>query len=148
MTLLQQTILIRASNPGMNFDAAWQQACSMQRVTGSFGRPTKSGDAVLVAEASGLGVHPKLKTELNRHKALEQSRTSSGTMNHVKRLAKIRQMMEADPSLSFDAAFSRIVQEENNASPPLKTSQTAPHGNGKLILIEGAHCGLFCKLLV
>jgi hypothetical protein len=56
MTLLEQTILIRAANPRLTFDVAWQQACSMQRVTASsFGRPkANSGDAVLVAVADGL----------------------------------------------------------------------------------------------
>jgi hypothetical protein len=58
MTLLEQTNLIRASNPGLSFDAAWQQACSLQKVTGTFGRPTKSGDAVLIAEAKAKELLP------------------------------------------------------------------------------------------
>jgi hypothetical protein len=122
MTLLQQTHLIRASNPGLSFDQAWQQACTLQKVTGSFGRPKVSGDAVLVAEASGLGQHPKLKTELNKHRALEKAKQSSDTLDHVKRLQKIRKLMESDPSLSFDSAFSKVVQEEKHCVPCCKDS--------------------------
>jgi hypothetical protein len=58
MTLLQQTHLIRADHPGWTFDRAWQQACALQKVTGSFGRPTKSGDSVLIAEAKDKALLP------------------------------------------------------------------------------------------
>jgi hypothetical protein len=146
MTLLQQTTLIRSDNPGMSFDAAWQQACSMQRVTGSFGRPTKSSDAVLIAEASGLGVHPALKRELNKHGAIEKARTASDTLDHVKRLQRVRELMQRDPSLNWDQAFTQVCKEENAMAPPLKTSQSVAKGNGKLMLIEGAHYNFFIPL--
>jgi hypothetical protein len=149
MTLLQQTHLIRASNPGMSFDCAWQQACSMQRVTGSFGRPTKSGDAVLIAEASGLDVHPKLKTELNKHRALEKAKQSAKTLDHVKRLQRIRELMETDPSLSFDSAFSRIIEQERSGT--MQAHKDAKPEVGTLATVQASHpewseaqCEEFC----
>ena len=80
---------------------------------------------------------------MNRHKALEKGRQSSETLDHVKRLQRIRQLMEADPGLSFDSAFTRVMQEESNASPAVKTAQSAPsHGQDRLMLVKGAERGM------
>src|SRR4029079_12347889 len=114
----------------------------MTRVSGSFGRPKVSGDAILVAEASGLGQHPKLKTELGKHQALEKAKQSSVAIDHVKRLQRIRELMATDPSLSFDAAFSRIIEQESNPPPAVKTASTVNNGHEKMLLIQGANAGL------
>ena len=145
-TLLSWVKAVQAER-GLTFDAAFRIV--MSHHTGSFGRPTKSGDAVLIAEArtpTNEGQDPSVAREFNKHKAIGQKQKATDTMKHVKLLARIRQLMQADPSLSFDAAFSRIVQEESNPSPALKTASTADNGRSKLMLIEGGHCGLFCKL--
>jgi hypothetical protein len=108
---------------GLTFDDAFRLV--MSHHTGSFGRPTKSGDAVLIAEARTPlkeGQHPSVARELSKHGQLDQKQKAIETMNHVKRLAKIRQLMEADPSLSFDAAFTEVMKDEATSKTPAKAS--------------------------
>jgi hypothetical protein len=139
------TAQLRSEHSDWTNARVFETAMAQTGHQGTFGRDSLDKSTKLVAEASGLDVHPKLKTELNKHAKLEKAKQSAKTLDHVKRLAKIRQLMENDPSLSFDSAFTRIVQEEN-ASPALKTAQSAANGNGKLMLIEGGYCNFFVPL--
>jgi hypothetical protein len=109
--MLSKVKKVQSEHAGWDFETAFRHVISTENHTQSFGRPKPSpGDAVLVAEASGLDIHPKLKQELYRHAKLEQSRTTTDVLGHAKRLAKIRQLMESDKTLSFDSAFSRIIE--------------------------------------
>jgi hypothetical protein len=135
---------------GWNFDRTFQYAMSEDNHTGTFGRdPVDKGATLIPIATDGsptkVGQYPSVARELNKHRALDQKRKATETMNHVRRLAAIRQLMENDPSLSFDAAFTRIIQQESVAAPA-KASQTAPKGQGKLMLIQGAHAGFMLDI--
>jgi hypothetical protein len=136
---------------GWNFDRSFQYVMSEDNHTGSFGRDPVDKGAKVIAVATDAslthkppnkkdGRHPAIIEELSKHWQLEQQRKKWGEVDHANRLAKIRQLMEADPALSFDGAFTQIIQQESVVAPA-KAAQTAAHGNGKLMLIQGSHAG-------
>ena len=149
---------LRATHPDWSADKVFSESIEISGHRGSFGcRSLESnvaeaidtdGGPKLVQGAKKADRHPAIIEELSKHFQLQEQRKKSVELDHADRLAKIRKLMEADPSLSFDAAFTRIMQEESNASPAVKTARSAANGQGKLMLIEGGHCGLFCKLPV
>jgi hypothetical protein len=138
---------LRYDNPTWTNERIFTTAMTQAGHQGSFGRdPVDSSTKLIAIATNGApakeGQHPSVARELNRHAKLDQSRKSSKISEHVARLAKIRQLMENDPSLSFDSAFTRIVQEENAVSPAVKTSQSTANGNGKLMLVKGSDWGM------
>jgi hypothetical protein len=154
MTLLEQTNLIRASNPGLSFDTAWNQACSLQKVTGTFGRDSidKGAKVIAVATDASLthkppnkkdGRHPAIIEELSKHWQLEQQKKQQGELAYADRLKAIHKLM-TERNMSFDEAFIQTMQGEPLSDPgkaPAKAAQTAAKGQGELMLIQGAHAG-------
>jgi hypothetical protein len=151
---------IRSVHPDWSADRVFIESIEASGHQGTFGRDTSSN--VAIAEASGLDGcpklvrggsppnkkadrHPAIIEELSKHWQLEQARKKWGEVDHAIRLAKIRKLMEADPSLSFDAAFTRIIQEETVVAPDkaaLKTSQSAANENSKVFLVKGSEHGM------
>ena len=96
-----------------SFQQAWEylQATQPALFKGSSGKPVEKD--------------PRIAQEMARHKKLSDVRQSNSAGEHVERLAKIRKLMADNPEMTFDAAFTQICQEENQAkAAPVSAAQT------------------------
>jgi hypothetical protein len=104
---------------GWTFERAWNHvlASSPDLLDGS----VSAGFA-----KTKVGRDPRVDQELNKHAKVEQSKRSAAIGDHVERLAKIRALMAADPSINFDQAFTQVCQQEAAATvATLPTSAAA-----------------------
>jgi hypothetical protein len=148
------TARLRSEHPQWTNSRVFETAVAQAGHQGTFGRDSVDRNAVLAeAKDSGpakSGRHPAITEEMNKHWQLEQSRKKWGEENHADMLKRIRELM-VSRNLSFDDAFTQIMQGEPLADAgktPAKAKAVQPEakGQGRLMLIEGAHCGLFYKL--
>jgi hypothetical protein len=63
---LSKLSLVRSAYPSWDFDRSFQYLMAQEKHTGTFGRPTKSADSVLIAEAKDgdKPAEPKVKGSL------------------------------------------------------------------------------------
>jgi hypothetical protein len=107
---------VRAAHPSWNFDQVFQAAVAQIGMKGGFERteaktPVKDGQ------------DPAIARELGKHEQLKDSR-SGGVADQLARLKKIRDLMTANPAMSWDTAFSQICQQEQ--AQPASTASLLP----------------------
>jgi hypothetical protein len=92
------------------------------------------GSAAAGFAKTKVGRDPRVAQELNKHAKVEESKRSAAVDDHVARLAAIRKLMAADPSLTFDAAFAMICQQEATAA---SVSTSAASSKETTMLVGG-----------
>jgi hypothetical protein len=89
----------------------------------TFGEALRRARGDVVVNGSTL-----LEQETAKHKKLEQAKKAGVVRDHVAMLARIREMMTKNPSLTWDQCFTAICREESEAKA------TARHA-GSLFLV-------------
>jgi hypothetical protein len=106
---------LKGEHPSWSDSEIFAQASVQCNERGGFAKtpmPALQGSVTAFDRSKApAGQDPRIAQELAKHQALRESKDSVG--DHVKRLQRIRQKMEADPALTFDGAFSQICKEES-----------------------------------
>jgi hypothetical protein len=141
------TAQLRSEHPQWTNSRVFETAVAQAGHQGTFGRDSVDWNAVLAeAKDSGpakLGRHPAVAKEFAKLGQLHESRKDQGALNYADRLKAIHKLM-TERNLSFDEAFIQTMQGEplsDATKAPAKAAQSVSHGNGKLMLIQGAHMG-------
>jgi hypothetical protein len=109
--------LIKALNPTLSFEESWRRAEALHP---EFVRARADAPS-----NPGTPKDPQVAQEMAKHKKLSDSRQSAAAGEHVDRMAKIRKLMLEDPKLTFNAAFTQICKQENEAKAAPATAGRA-----------------------
>lgn len=143
---------IRAANPGMDYDAVWNEAKRQQRDSAIEPKSMSEATKLVQAEHPSMSfeqawdfaeaTYPKLvrghsagepltrdrriSQEMGRITNLNPASKKASIGDHVERLAKIRKLMR-EQNLTFEEAFDTVIKQEHGltANASLVTCQAA-----------------------